>query len=369
MASKVSQVSFPLTFRLHRRLWVISTVVLVFLNSQLASNMAAATELVIAAPLNSPSAVTPAPSPTSTPVTTTISPVAPSQPGLPSSLKPSGPGGRIFGLDISRYQHSPTTPINFAKMASAGVSFLWINGGNTLSDADSLAASYYEADRPAAQAQGIYTGFYYYVHLPNSTKRSVIIANADNQANKVINRINADGGLDNLDMPVALDIESTCTKTIVFGICTKHMSTANTVAWVRKWVNDLHAATGHNPVIYSFLSLLHGSLSGANSLVINPLWVSTAGISANAPGSQPAQLKGGCSTNVWTSQSCTMQWTLWQYSSGGNGRTFGIPAGNVDQDIFAGSATDFLNFAATGLEAPVVPPVISSIVTSSSGAH
>ena len=348
--------SSPTSLR-RRGVWITSALAVAVLTLQCATTFAAsASQLPVSA---TPSA----------PTQTTISPTAPLLPGTPSPLNPTGPGGRIFGLDISRYQHSATTPINFAKMASAGVSFLWINGGNTLSDADSLAASYYEADRPAAQAQGIYTGFYYYVHLPNSTKRSVIIANADNQANKVINRINADGGLDNLDMPVALDIESTCTKTIVFGICTKHMSTANTIAWVTQWVNDLHAATGRNPVIYSFLSLLHGSLGGANSLVINPLWVSTAGISANAPGSQPAQLKGGCSSNVWTSQNCTMQWTLWQYSSGGNGRTFGIPASNVDQDIFAGSATDFLNFAATGLEAPVVPPVISQTVTSSSGAH
>ena len=299
--------------------------------------------------------------------TSTLAPAPlPTNSPTPTPLAAVGPGGRIFGLDISRYQHTTSAPINFATMAAHGVSFLYINGGNTLPDADALAATYYQSDRAAAQAAGIYTGFYYYVHLPNTTKLATILSSADDQANKVINRINADGGLNSLDLPVALDIETTCTKAAIFGICVKNMSSKNIFAWVTEWVSDIHAATGRNPVIYSFLSLLHGSLGSANSLVINPLWVATAGVSAAQPGSQPGQLKGGCSTNVWTSPGCALQWTIWQYSSVGNGRTYGIPTGNVDQDIFAGSAQDFLNFAATGLEAPMTPPVITEVSASAS---
>ena len=102
---------------------------------------------------------------------------------IPAPFQTTGPGHRILGLDISRYQHAGSKPINFVTMAAAGVNFLWINGGNTLSDADALAAKYYRADRQGAQAAGIYTGFYYYVHLPNTPSKSVIVANAQNLAN------------------------------------------------------------------------------------------------------------------------------------------------------------------------------------------
>lgn len=287
--------------------------------------------------------------------------IAPATPAAPAPLTPAGPGGRILGLDISRYQHGSTSQINFAKMAKSGVSFLYINGGNTLAAPDAMAASYYESDRLGAQAQGIYTGFYYYAHMPNTTKRAVIIANASNQANKILTRINADGALNNLDLPVALDIETTCTRTTIFGICTAHMSASNIAAWVTQWVKVIHDATARNPVIYSYLSLLHGSLGSASNLVINPLWVATAGSSANAVGSQPGQRKGGCSSNVWSNQSCAMQWTLWQYSSGGVGRNYGIPAGSVDLDIFSGSSSDFLSFAASGTPAPLQTPVITNV--------
>ena len=288
--------------------------------------------------------------------------------GPMNRLNPSGPGGRIFGLDISRYQHGTSAPIDFAKMARSGVSFLWINGGNSIAKADAQAAKFYLADRVAAQGQGIYTGLYYFVHLPNTTSASIIKRNADDQANKIITRINTQGGLNYLDLPVALDIETTCTRTSLFGICRHHFSPAQTALWVNEWQKVILAATHRNPVIYSFLSLLHGSLGTNHSLVLDPLWVSTAGISAAKPNSQPAQRKGGCSSNIWTDESCTMQWSFWQYSSGGNGRTYGIPSGQVDLDVFAGSAQDFINLAQSGTGVPLGTPVITAVETNTATA-
>ena len=272
-----------------------------------------------------------------------------------------GPGHHIFGLDISRYQHAGSKPINFVTMAAAGVSFLWINGGNTLSDADLLAAKYYRPDRQAAQAAGIYTGFYYYVHLPNTAKRSVIVANAQNQANKVINRINLDGGLNALDMPIALDLETTCTQKVIFGICAHSLSPQETTLWVTEWDRVIEAGTSRTPVIYSFRSLLHGSLGKATALLDNPLWIATAGVDPAKPGSQPALLKTGCSMNIWTTPDCQTQWSFWQYSSGGNGRKYGIPQGQVDLDIFSGTPEDFINFQATGLQVPLTSVMRTTI--------
>ena len=272
----------------------------------------------------------------------------------PLPMQSEGPGHHILGLDISRYQHAGSKPINFATIAAAGVNFLWINGGNTLSDADTLAAIYYRSDRQVAQAAGIYTGFYYYAHLPNTSKQSVIIANAHNQANKVVNRINLDGGLNELDMPIALDLETTCTKKVVFGICAHSLSPQESTLWVTEWDKVIRQATGRTPVIYSFRSLLHGTLGKATSLRDNPLWIATAGVNPAILGSQPSLLKTGCSTNIWTNPECQTQWSFWQYSSGGNGRKYGIAQGQLDLDIFSGTPEDFANFQATGLQVPLM---------------
>lgn len=272
---------------------------------------------------------------------------------IPLPFQNAGPGHHILGLDISRYQHAGSKPINFATMAAAGVNFLWINGGNTLIPADLLAAKYYRSDRLAAQAQGIYTGFYYYVHLPNSAKKSFIIANARQQANKVVNRINIDGGLNELDMPVALDLETTCTQKVVFGICAHSVSPQDSTLWVTEWSAVILKATGRRSVIYSFRALLHGTLGKATSLIDNPLWIATAGVDPSKAGSQPSLLKTGCSMNIWTTSECQTQWSFWQYSSGGNGRKYGIAQGQVDLDIFSGTPEDFAYFQASGLQVPL----------------
>ncbi len=280
---------------------------------------------------------------------------------IPAPFQTTGPGHRILGLDISRYQHAGSKPINFVTMAAAGVNFLWINGGNTLSDADALAAKYYRADRQGAQAAGIYTGFYYYVHLPNTPSKSVIVANAQNQANKIIKRINLDGGLNELDMPIALDLETTCTKKVIFGICAPSLSPLESTLWVTEWCKVIQKATGRTPVIYSFRSLLHGTLGKATALIDNPLWIATARVDPAKPGSQPALLKTGCSINIWTTPDCQTQWSFWQYSSGGNGRKYGIPQGQVDLDIFSGTPEDFINFQATGLQVPLTSVMKTAI--------
>jgi GH25 family lysozyme M1 (1,4-beta-N-acetylmuramidase) len=267
-------------------------------------------------------------------------------------LQAVGPGSHILGLDVSRYQHSGASEIDFSRMAKAQVSFLWINGGNTLPGPDKVAEKFYRLDRRAAQAQGIYTGFYYFVHLPDSSSREVILSNARNQANKILQRINLDGGLNQLDMPVALDIETTCTKTGSFGACLHYMSSRNCTLWISEWSKVIVLGTNRIPVIYSFRSLLHNVLGRATELSRNPLWIATSGIDPAITGSQPTALKNGCSTNIWTRSGCKSQWTFWQYSSSGKAQIFGLPHGSVDLDIFGGNAVDFLNFQSKGVQVP-----------------
>ena len=267
----------------------------------------------------------------------------------------AGPGGHILGLDISRYQHTPNSnpakanTIDFAKMYGAGVRFVYINGGNTIAKADALAAGYYAKDRPAAQAAGIYTGFYYYAHMPNSRVSSIVIRNAHNQANKVIARIQTQGGLAALDLPIALDLETSCVRQTVFKICTRKMNKTLLTQWATTWLADIQKATGRTPLVYSYLSFLTTEVGNNSTIARSPLWISTAGINPATPGATPASKKrkgGTCYKSAWMDSSCTLHWTIWQYSSGGVGKNFGLAGGTVDQDIFVGDDAAFASFAA-----------------------
>ena len=86
-----------------------------------------------------------------------------------SLIDESGPGGRIHGIDISRWQHPSNQSIDFAKMYGAGVRFVMIKASDSRDSADAEALKYLVMDQNAAQAAGIYTGFYYYSTLPDST--------------------------------------------------------------------------------------------------------------------------------------------------------------------------------------------------------
>jgi GH25 family lysozyme M1 (1,4-beta-N-acetylmuramidase) len=107
----------------------------------------------------------------------------------PLQLVTSGPGSRIHGVDISKWQHPYGKPINFIKMAKTGVRFVMIKGSDSQPTADAEAKKYLIADRKAAQEAGMYTGFYYFAYLPDSTKKAEIIADAKAQAQKTFWRL------------------------------------------------------------------------------------------------------------------------------------------------------------------------------------
>ncbi len=61
-------------------------------------------------------------------------------PASAKDLNLNGPGGRIHGADISRWQHPNGKPINFIKMHDAGVAFVMVKASDSRDDADQLAA-------------------------------------------------------------------------------------------------------------------------------------------------------------------------------------------------------------------------------------
>lgn len=67
-------------------------------------------------------------------------------PASATDLGLTGPGGKIAGIDISRWQHPDDKSIDFQKMHDAGISFVMIKASDTRDDADLLSAKYLKTD-------------------------------------------------------------------------------------------------------------------------------------------------------------------------------------------------------------------------------
>ena len=177
----------------------------------------------------------------------------------PASLVSTGPGARIHGVDISRWQHPNEKTINFTKMAESGVRFVFIKGSDGHDPADSQAKKYLLLDRPAAQAAGLYTGFYHYAYLPDTINTKQIVTDAKAQAQKVIWRLASIGGYTNQDLPVALDIENNCVRSIS-GVCKKYMNKKYVTLWAQTWLDEVASKTNRKPMVYSYPQFLQTAM-------------------------------------------------------------------------------------------------------------
>jgi len=257
-----------------------------------------------------------------------------------------GPGGRIHGVDISRWQHPNGALIDFAKMYSAGVRFAMIKASDTRDDADALSLQYLLIDRPAAQAAGIYTGFYHYAILPNTSDPAAIVRDATAQAQKVIWRVSAIGGLTARDLPFALDLENKCVKLNSNGSCATYATKSSVTLWAETFLAILNEKLGRKPILYSYASFLEGSMNKSTALGKYPLWLAQYAINPFDPINQPGLKPGGCYVHSWTSSACQSQWIIWQYSSCGIGTKYGVPSARVDLNVFRGTAQNFIDLTA-----------------------
>ena len=257
-----------------------------------------------------------------------------------------GPGGRIHGVDISRWQHPYGKLIDFAKMYSAGIRFAMIKASDTRDDADALSLQYLLIDRPAAQAAGIYTGFYHYAILPNTSDPAAIIRDATAQAQKVIWRVSAIGGLTARDLPYALDLENKCVKVNSNGSCATYATRSSVTLWAETFLEILNEKLGRKPILYSYPSFLEGAMNKSAALSKYPLWLAQYAINPFDPINQPGLKPAGCYVHSWTSKECQSQWIIWQYSSCGIGSKYGVPSARVDLNVFRGTAQNFVDLTA-----------------------
>jgi GH25 family lysozyme M1 (1,4-beta-N-acetylmuramidase) len=258
----------------------------------------------------------------------------------PLQLVTTGPGNRIHGVDISKWQHPYDKPINFAKMAKAGVRFVIIKGSDSQAPADALAKKYLIADRTAAQAAGLYTGFYYFSYLPDTTKKAEIIADAKAQAQKTIWRLGEIGGYTEQDLPVALDLETNCVR-IISGVCKKYASRANVSLWAKTWLAEVEAKTNRKPFVYSYPSFLQNAMTRSTELAKYPLWIAAYGKQPADPVNHPGMKSVGCFAHSWTKADCRADYQIWQYTSCGKGSKYGVASSRIDLNVFSGSEDKF----------------------------
>ena len=259
----------------------------------------------------------------------------------PASLVSTGPGARIHGVDISRWQHPNEKTINFTKMAESGVRFVFIKGSDGHDPADSQAKKYLLLDRPAAQAAGLYTGFYHYAYLPDTINTKQIVTDAKAQAQKVIWRLASIGGYTNQDLPVALDIENNCVRSIS-GVCKKYMNKKYVTLWAQTWLDEVASKTNRKPMVYSYPQFLQTAMLRSAELAKYPLWIAAYGKDPAVATNSPGMKKVGCFAHSWTKSNCSPSWQVWQYTSCGIGSKYGLPTARVDLNVFSGSEEKFL---------------------------
>ena len=230
-----------------------------------------------------------------------------------------GPGARILGVDLSRWQNIGEA-IDFNRMAAAGVAYAFIKGSDGLASEDALAVPHVTAWAPAAKAAGILVGYYHFARIAVTAVPNVIIADAQAQAAQAAGRLAGLGGFDERTMPYVLDVEG------VNSTISDEMVTL----WTFTWMDSMQAATGRVPIMYSYRSFLADRYLQDAPTVEKfrnyHLWLAQPGNPAD-PAVQVGQGLSGrpCYNTAWKQSDCSYVWTFWQYTNSGDRELYGIP--------------------------------------------
>jgi len=249
----------------------------------------------------------------------------------PLNLVAMGPGSRILGVDLSRWQSSDHD-IDFMRMAKGGVAFAFVKGSDGLASQDVLAEKYATAWAPSAKTAGILVGYYHFARIPVTTSAKQIVASAKLQAKQASERLSELGGYDDRTLPYALDIEQ----------ADPNVSAELVTLWTFTWLEAMQKATGRAPIICSYRIFI------ATRFLQDPvsiekfrtyhLWLSQPGNPADPLVQVGQGLNGNpCFESAWKQTDCTYVWTFWQYTNRGDREVFGIPwspsSGDCPSDV------------------------------------
>lgn len=210
------------------------------------------------------------------------------------------------GIDVSSWQ----TEIDWAQVAQDGKVFAFIRVSHGTGTID----AYFEDNWAGAKQHGIIRGVYQYWEPAEDP-----IAQAD----VLIDKINAAGGLEPGDLPPVIDIETL-----------ENATAAQAIANAATWIERVESALQRKVIVYTG-SYFWDDHDLGPSLSDHPLW-------------GPNYTSNPCPliSDAWE------QWTFWQYSS--TGSVSGI-SGNVDLNWFDGSVDDLQQFIEDTNLAPPEP--------------
>jgi hypothetical protein len=99
------------------------------------------------------------------------------------------------------------------------------------------------------------------------------------------------------------------------------------------------------PIVYASPSYLQDKVNRDAFWRQYPLWIahymSDSAVLTRTPGSK---VGGGCFFTPWTTTSCGLNWTFWQYTSSGPAQNYGIPVGQsrLDLNLFNGTGEQLM---------------------------
>ena len=73
-----------------------------------------------------------------------------------------------------------------------------------------------------------------------------------------------------------------------------------------------------------------------------PLWIAHYSINPADPLAQPGTKVAGCFVHSWTTSKCESDWLVWQYTSCGIGKKYGVPSARLDLNVFRGTPESFI---------------------------
>ena len=243
-----------------------------------------------------------------------------------------GPGDRILGTDISRWQHGGNKLIDFVKMYDAGARFIFIKGTDSHPLGAEPAKYWSRIDFPAAREAGLLTGIYHAALIPSGLSPDAAFGAGQQQADLPIDHLNSLGGLVPGVLPIVLDIESFSRPSGAGAAVVTNFSLG--------FVSRVKERTGKNAIIYSNLNFIKSYLL-SNDLANNPLWIANYTETSN-PSVVPSR---GCVRTIWSISNCDKAWTFWQYTDRGDGQRYGIPRGSIDLNVYAYGTSDLLAMA------------------------
>jgi GH25 family lysozyme M1 (1,4-beta-N-acetylmuramidase) len=219
---------------------------------------------------------------------------------------------RPRGIDVSRWQ-SPgpdntcaVAGINWDRVQATTRSFVMIRATRTHSGVTEADACF-ARNWAGATSRGLYRGAYHYA-IPSARAGS---AARDARAFvAVAGRMQGAG-----DLPPVLDLETT-----------GGLKPSQLVAWTATWLATVRSLTGRQPMIYTYPSFWRSAMADSRAFHAYPLWIANWTRTPSVPGGWPT-------------------WTIHQYSA--SGRVAGI-SGDVDLDVFNGTAADLHAFAHPG---------------------